>query len=223
MTSGFAFAGQAQANIIIDDWNVTSSVNAESNVAGTSQTMSRLGSTNGGNFWGERGNAYANLISGDQAQTQDCSNCLQGHGTEAANSLGNGFWEWTSVANPMSISGTVSLLYDADLAGGDIVATFVGDIIQEIWWSDIFAGPQNLTGNISVKNVTAIYLDWFSVGGDYDPFGDSEYSGVVTARNFGIGVESLDFSVDTFQVSAPTSAVLTSLGLLALGWRGSTK
>jgi len=221
LASGLLF-GQAQAALIIDDWNVNQGILAQ-DTSGISSTVGRLGGANGGTFWGSRGNAYAMLVGGDRVETIDCANCQQGHGTNAANTTGHGFWEWNGIATDMS--GDVSLFYEADLSGGDVIATFVGDVTQEVWWSDLASGVQTLTGLVSVDNVTAIYLDWFSVGGVYDPSTSSNYTGVVSSRDFGVDALSLDLNVDNFQIQVPEPATLAllGLGLAGLGFRHSRK
>ena len=222
LAGGLLF-GQAHAAIIIDDWNVDTSVIALSDTVGISSTVNRLGASNGGTFWGSRGNAYAMVLSGGEVETVDCAGCQQGHGTDTSNTNGHGFWNWNGSATNMA--GNVSLFYDADVAGGDVIATFVGDTTQEVWWSDITAGAQTLAGAISVTNVTDIFLDWFSVGGAFDPSSSGNYSGVVNARDFGLGADRLDFNVDNFQVdvSEPTALALLGLGLAGLAFRRKAK
>jgi hypothetical protein len=219
VVGALALTSQSQATVIIDDWNVNQTVISVSTSPGVSDTQSRLGAANGGNFWGVRGDSYAHLVAGDDVETVDCANCEEGHGTSGSNSVGNGFWQWQSDGNDLDVNGGMTLYYDADVAGGDIVATFVGDTTQEVWWSDIAAGPLSLYGSLVVDNVTSIYIDWFSVGGVFNPNSDANYGGVVSARDFGIAAERLDFNIDNFVVSTPATMALLGLGLIGLGYR----
>jgi hypothetical protein len=222
LPSAIMLSAPAQAVFIIDGWDITSGSKAEDESANDEGVLVSRSTTTGGTtgvtFWGTRSYIFANLVRGDGAATEDCANCNQGHGLDDSNSVGNGYWQWIN-GTPTTISGSVSVFYDADVANGDLIASFVGDTTEEIWWKDIAAGPLTLTGAVSVQNVSKIELAWFSVGGVYDPTTADNYEGVVTARNFGIEAPRLDVNVDNFQVPEPDSIALLGLGLAGMALR----
>src|SRR5210317_352659 len=114
IAGGLMLGAQAQATqmVVIDDWNIgpNESTVAEDDVAdGNGVTVNRTAL--GGTYWGSRDDLYANLVVGDETTTEDCANCQQGHGTNASNSIGHGYWSWSG--GPQDFVGGVSLFAEA--------------------------------------------------------------------------------------------------------------
>jgi len=232
-------AGQAQAGFtgLIDDMNFTQSSQAsDSIVDGTADTAVR--GIGGSGEWvrpnGTReGELYVNLISGDNATTEDCSNCKVGHTTNASSSTSHNYFLFESPdGSPLTFNAgdSIKFDYETDIDNGDFILSFsnngskVGD---EFWWKDLAAtGLSVLPGNplqgtlsgllTQTFDADGIFIDIFSNGGTY-----TDTTGWLGTRALGNAAIGLDINIDNLRVvPEPGVLGLMGLGLAGLaGWR----
>jgi hypothetical protein len=218
-----AFAAQANATLI-DDFNFTSGSIIEDTTIDASGVVGGRGI--GGTIaagWA-RDALYANLISGSRVEQRDCHRCGQGHFSDDAGSVGNGYESWRLAGGPQDLSNTTWMLdYGVDVPGFDVVMYFYNSqtdtIAGEIWWTDIgVAGMPGALGTLRGAlgaGVLAdfIFIEEFSVGGVYDPSAAANYAGHLGARDFGASAVAADFTKDNLRTPEPSTLALLVAGV----------
>jgi len=247
LVAGLAMAGQAAALVfVIDDFNapdpIAVSDNTADDVAGIQGSGNQVGAPPAGqnavwqwadsiggpldiaeNAQGNAGNRdiYAELdfADGHVVETQVCHLCNAGHFSSDAPATGNGSWIYTGGPEDVSAMNTLVFHYAADLDGYSMDITFDWDNqtqSQTVNYLLYDTGGPNITDPAQRALFSAPLSDW----------DQADFADLTSARFDVLGVQDLDFSIDSIHLAAvpePTTLALMGLGLAGLGWRGRRK